>query len=54
MEIQMGDVSKLGWLSYQRHIAGFLVLPVGGVRFNLQDLHFFPTYSVTFFISMLD
>jgi hypothetical protein len=33
---------------YQRHVAGFLVFPAGGVRFNLQDLRFFPVSETLF------
>jgi hypothetical protein len=29
---------------YQRHVVGFLGLPVCGIWFNLQDLRFIPEY----------
>jgi hypothetical protein len=48
--VQMGEMSKLG---YQRHVGGFLVFPVCGVWFNLQDLRFFLIYFVAFFVGML-
>jgi hypothetical protein len=38
---------------YQRHVGGFLAFPVCGVWFSLQDLRFFPTYSVASFAHML-
>jgi hypothetical protein len=41
MGVQMWDMSKLGWLigwSTKDNWVEFLVFPVGGVRFNLQDL----------------
>jgi hypothetical protein len=40
---------------YQRHVVGFLVFPAGGtsICFSLQDLPFFPTYFVAFFVRML-
>jgi hypothetical protein len=34
-------------------VGGFFVFPVGGVWFDLQDLRFFPTYSVAFFSETL-
>jgi hypothetical protein len=43
MEAQMGEMCKL---VYKRHVGRFLVLPVGGIWFNLQGLQFFPTYCV--------
>jgi hypothetical protein len=36
---------------YQRHVGGLLVFLVGGVWFNLQDLHFLPIYVMGFFVS---
>jgi hypothetical protein len=39
---------------YQRHGDGFLVFPVGGIGFNLQDLHFYPTSIVAFLVRMLN
>jgi hypothetical protein len=38
---------------YQRHVGRFLVFPVYGVWFNLQDLYFTATYFVAFFVCML-
>jgi hypothetical protein len=37
---------------YQRQMGGFLLFPVCGVWFNLQDFAF-STYSVAFFVRML-
>jgi hypothetical protein len=36
-------VGLVDWVSYQRHVSCFLVFPVGGVRFNMQDFWLFPT-----------
>jgi hypothetical protein len=39
-----GRVVEAGWsdrMIYERHVGRFLVSPVGGVWFNLEDLHFF-------------
>jgi hypothetical protein len=51
----MEEMSKMGGLIgwFKRHVGRFLVFPVGGVWFNLQDFHFFSTYFVAFFICML-
>jgi hypothetical protein len=52
----MGETTKLGLtdrMVYHRHVSGFLVYPVCGVWFNLQNLSFFPTYIVAFFVCML-
>jgi hypothetical protein len=35
------------------YVSCFLPFPVCAARFNLQDLSFFPTYLVLFFICML-
>jgi hypothetical protein len=35
---------------YQKDLGGFLVFPVFGVWFNLQNLRFFPTYFMAFFL----
>jgi hypothetical protein len=37
----------------QRHVGRFLVFPVCGVGFNLQDLRFIPTYFLTLLVCML-
>jgi hypothetical protein len=38
---------------YERHEGRFLVFPVCGVGFSLQDLRFIPTYFVVFFETLL-
>jgi hypothetical protein len=38
---------------FQSNVGGFIVFPVCGVWFNLQDLRFFSTYFVPFFVRML-
>jgi hypothetical protein len=47
----MGEMSKLGWLIGWATSMGWF--PVGGVRFNLQELRIFPPYFVAFFVWML-
>jgi hypothetical protein len=37
-------------MSYQRHVAQVLTLPIGVVWFNLKGLHCFLAYFVTVFI----
>jgi hypothetical protein len=45
-DVQAGLIDQM---SYLRHVGRFLLFPVGGVHFNLQDLRIFPTYFVAFF-----
>jgi hypothetical protein len=48
--VQMGEIGLTDQMIYPRHLGGYLVFAAGGVWFSLQDLCFFPTYFVAFFI----
>jgi hypothetical protein len=55
MGVQMGEDIQAGLtdrMIYHRHVDTFLIFPVSVVWFNLQDLHFFHTYSVALLIWM--
>jgi hypothetical protein len=53
--VRMGEMSEMyglfGWCN--RDMSRFLVFPVGGIQFSLQDLLFSPIYFVAFFICMV-
>jgi hypothetical protein len=34
-------------MSSRRHVGGLHIFPIDGVRFNLQDIRFIPTYFAT-------
>jgi hypothetical protein len=47
-DVQVGSTDGM---VQQRHVGGFLVFPVCGVWFNLQDLRFIPAYFMAFYVS---
>jgi hypothetical protein len=55
-EIQMGEISKLGWLIglvKRATSADSLLFHIPAVTFNFQNPSFIPAYPITFFIGML-